>query len=263
VLQEGSRHVKEVTWSLGSLKAGQTSLSVGGVAVDGRSIMSGMHGGMQLFNGRPRTQSVDDLGNRLEAAYAKGRSNDKKLTRAEFLHQLAGYLEYEALRVWRKHRSNILETRGVAEGVVWDPIEEVVKLFMKEFGAASAEQVQELQNLTRHEGETCRMLKARLEQLSEETGLLNEQERVIAFVGALPDALRLQVKHLVWSQSEGRMYSLKKAFQVAERIDLAKAFAMSRRRGNEQLLEVVAAAAGVGITTYGADKTPPACYRCG
>jgi hypothetical protein len=123
MLQEGSRQVKEVIWSLGSLQVGQTSLSVGGVAVDGRSIMSGMHGGMQLFSGRPRTKSVDDLEDRLEAAYAKARFKDKKLTRAEFLHQLADYLECEALRVWRKHRGNILEPRGVAEGVVWDPIE--------------------------------------------------------------------------------------------------------------------------------------------
>jgi hypothetical protein len=96
VLQEGSRQVKEVAWSLGSLQAGQTSLSVGGVAVDGRSIMSGMHGGMQPFSGRPEMQSVEDLGDRLEAAYAKGRSKDKKLTHAEFLHQLAGYLESSA-----------------------------------------------------------------------------------------------------------------------------------------------------------------------
>jgi hypothetical protein len=68
------------------------------------------------------------------------------------------------------------------------------------------------------------MLRARLEQLSEETGLLNEQERAVAFVGALPDALRLQVEPLVWLQSEGGVYSLEKAFQVAERMDLAKAF---------------------------------------
>jgi hypothetical protein len=254
VLQEGTRQVKEVVWSLGSLQVGQTSLSVGGVAVDGRSIMSGMHGGMQLFSGRPGTQSVDDLGDRLEAAYAKERSKDKKLTRAEFLHQLVGYLDSEALRVWRKHRGDILEPRGIAEGVIWDSIEEVVKLFKKEFGAASAEQVQELQNLTRRKGETCRMLKARPEQLSEETGVLNEQERAVAFVGALLDALRLQVKPLVWSQSEGGVYSLEKAFQVAERMDLAKAFAVGRRRGGEQQLEVVAAATGAGIITYAADR---------
>jgi hypothetical protein len=87
VLQEGSRQVKEVACSLGSLQAGQTtSLFVDGVAVDGRSIMSGMHGGMQLFSGRPGMQLVDDLGDRLETAYAKARSKDKKLTRAEFLH---------------------------------------------------------------------------------------------------------------------------------------------------------------------------------
>jgi hypothetical protein len=84
VLQEGSRQVKEVTWSLGSLQAGLMSLSVGGVAVDGRNIMSGMHVGMQLFSGRPETQSVDNSGDRLEVGYAKVRSKDKKLTRAEF-----------------------------------------------------------------------------------------------------------------------------------------------------------------------------------
>jgi hypothetical protein len=127
------------------------------------------------------------------SAYAKPRSKDKKLTRAQFLHQLAGYLECEALRVWRKHRGDILEPRGVAEGVVCDPIEEVVKLFKKEFEAASAEQVRELQNLTRREGETCRMLSKHVwrRQLSEETRLLNKQEGAVAFVGALPDALRL------------------------------------------------------------------------
>jgi hypothetical protein len=62
VLQKGSKQVKEVTRSLGSLQAGQTSLLAGGVAVDGRSIMSGMHGGMQLFSGRSESQLVDDLG---------------------------------------------------------------------------------------------------------------------------------------------------------------------------------------------------------
>jgi hypothetical protein len=80
VLQEDSRQVKEITWSLGILQVGQTSLSVGGVVVDGRSIQSGMHGGMQLLSGRTRTQSVEDLGDRLVVAYAKARSKDKKLT---------------------------------------------------------------------------------------------------------------------------------------------------------------------------------------
>jgi hypothetical protein len=165
--------------------------------------------------------------------------------------------------VWRKHRGDILRPRNAIAGANWDPIAEVVRLFKQEFGAANAEQVQELQNLTRREGETCRMLEARLEQLSEETGLLNEQERAIAFVGALPDDLRLQVEPLVWSQSVGGVYSLAQAFQVAERMDLARAFAIGRHRGGEQQPEVVAAATGVGMTTYGADRTPPACYRCG
>jgi hypothetical protein len=108
---------------------------------------------------------VEDLGDRLEAAYAKARSKDKKFTCAEFLHQLAGYLECEALHIWRKHRDDILkgQPRDVAVGVEWKPIEEVVKLFKKEFGAASAGHIQELQNLTSREGKTCRMLKARLE----------------------------------------------------------------------------------------------------
>jgi hypothetical protein len=59
------------------------------------------------------------------------------------------------------------------------------------------------------------------------------------------------------------VYSLEKAFQVAERMDLAKAFAVGWRRGGEQQLEVVAAATGAGIITYAADRAPPACYRCG
>jgi hypothetical protein len=75
------------------------------------------------------------------AQSSQARSKGKKLTRAEFLHQLAGYLECEALRVWRKHRSDILKPRDAAAGVEWDPIAEVVKLFKTEFGAASAEQV--------------------------------------------------------------------------------------------------------------------------
>jgi hypothetical protein len=236
--------------------------------VDGRSIMSAcMHGGMQLFSGRPRTLSVEggvaDLGDRLEAAYAKARVTDKKLTHAEFLHQLAGCLECLVFRVWRKHRGNILRPRDAASGVEWNPIEEAVKLFKKEFGAASAEQVQKLQNLTRRERDTCRMLNARLEQLSEETRLLNKQERAVAFFGALLDALRLQVEPLMWSQIKGGVYSPEKAFQVAERIDLAKTFAMGRRRGDEHHLEVVVAATGAGIITNGANRIPPACYCCG
>jgi hypothetical protein len=107
--------------------------------VDGRIVMSGMSGSMQLFSSRPGTQSFDYLGDRLEAAYVKARSKDKKLTRAAFLHQLAGYLECKALRVWRKHRSDILKPRDAAAGVEWDPIAEVVKLFKMEFGATSVE----------------------------------------------------------------------------------------------------------------------------
>jgi hypothetical protein len=77
----------------------------------------------------------------------------------------------------------------------------------------------------------------------------------------MPCACRLSLRY---GRRVGGVYSLEKAFQVAERMDLAKAFAMGRRRGNEQHLEMVATATGAGITTYGADRTPrPACYRCG
>jgi hypothetical protein len=41
----------------------------------------------------------------------------------------------------------------------------VVKLFKKEFGAASAEQVRELHSLKKGPHETIRMLKSRLERL--------------------------------------------------------------------------------------------------
>jgi hypothetical protein len=54
---------------------------------------------------------------------------------------------------------------------------------------------------------------------------------VAAFVGALPDALRLQVEPLVWSQSEGGVYTLEQAFQVVERMNLARAFASGPAQG--------------------------------
>jgi hypothetical protein len=39
----------------------------------------------QMFSGRPGTQSVEDFEDWLLAAYAKARSKDKKLAKAEFL----------------------------------------------------------------------------------------------------------------------------------------------------------------------------------
>jgi hypothetical protein len=93
---------------------------------------------------------------------------------------------------------------------------------------------------------------------------LNGQDLAVAFVKVLLDALRLQVKPLVWSLSEGGVYTLKQAFQVAEQMDrVARAFAVGPRRGKEQELEVVAAAAGAGIIIYADERALPACYRCG
>jgi hypothetical protein len=51
----------------------------------------------QIFSGRPGTRSVEDFEDRLLAAHAKARSKDKKLAKAEFLLQLPGGLEHEAL----------------------------------------------------------------------------------------------------------------------------------------------------------------------
>jgi hypothetical protein len=85
-------------------------------------------------------------------------------------------------------------------------------------------------------------------QLSEETKLLNGQERAVAFVGALPDALCLQVEPSMWSQGEEGMYTLEQAFQVAERMDLARALAVGRRRsGEQQQTQLEAATTGVSI----------------
>jgi hypothetical protein len=61
-----------------------------------------------MFSGRPGPQSVEGFEDRLLAAYAKARSKDKKLTMAEFLLQLPGRLEYEALQLWCKKRDEIL-----------------------------------------------------------------------------------------------------------------------------------------------------------
>jgi hypothetical protein len=67
----------------------------------------------QMFSGRPGTQSVEDFKDRLLAAYTKARSKKyKKLTKGEFLLQLPGVLEHEALQLWCKKRDdNVGRTR--------------------------------------------------------------------------------------------------------------------------------------------------------
>ena len=110
------------------------------------SAVAEMGGGRySLYSGRSRAMSLDDFHDRLEAAYAKAKLKNKKVEAHEFLQQLPAYLENEALQVWRKKKWEILEAPE-AEGttkaekakvlVAWDPIEDLVALFRKEFGPA-------------------------------------------------------------------------------------------------------------------------------
>lgn len=79
----------------------------------------------------------------------------------------------------------------------------MVVLFREEFGAASADKVRELKTLQKRPDETCRMLKARLQRLARETGLLNEQDQALAFVKALPKWLKQKVELMLWAQNRG------------------------------------------------------------
>ena len=232
-----------------------------------------------MYSGRPGTMSLDDFHDRLEAAFAKAKSKDKKLEAHEFLQQLPAYLENEALQVWRKKKWEILEPPEVEEGATkerkakvlaeWDPIGDLVTLFKKEFGAASAAHVRELQNLTMRRDETCRMLLSRLERLQEETGILTEKEQALTFVNALPEKLRVQVQPVLWGNSPGGVYTLAQAFETAERIDLAQAYAEGHR--GWQASELVGApvlapvAASIRGTVAGVARGSDGagCFRCG
>jgi hypothetical protein len=184
----------------------------------------------EKYSGRPGTMPLDDLWDRLEALFAareaKSNSKQKKFTKAVFLRQLPIHLEHEALQVWRgKHRERILTPPSDESAGEWDPIEEVIKLFRKEFGVASADKVRELHRLRKRNDEPCRMLKGRLERLVDEIGLLNEQEKALAFVRVLPGELQKQVTPVLYANSKGGQYTFEKAFKIAEKIDLATAYA--------------------------------------
>jgi hypothetical protein len=183
----------------------------------------------EKYSGRPGTMPLDDLWDRLEALFAaqeaKSNSKQKKFTKAVFLRQLPIHLEHEALQVWRKHRERILTPPSDDSADTWDPIEKVIKLFRKEFGVASADKVRELHRLKKGDNEICRMLKGRLERLADETGLLNEREKALAFVRALPGELQKQVTPVLYANSKGGQYTLEEAFEIAEKIDLATAYA--------------------------------------
>jgi hypothetical protein len=101
----------------------------------------------------------------------------------------------------------------------------VIKLFKEHFGVPSADKVRELQTLRKQENETCRMLKSRVERFAAETGLLNGREQAMAFVKALPTELRQRVEPVLWANSPSGVYTQESAFQIAERIELAQAYA--------------------------------------
>jgi hypothetical protein len=57
-----------------------------------------------------------------------------------------------------------------------NPNADLIAIFKEHFEVASAAKVRKLQTLQKHDDETCRMLRSRLEHLAEETGLLNARE---------------------------------------------------------------------------------------
>lgn len=80
------------------------------------SAVAEMGGGRYgLYSGRPRTMSLDDFHDMLDAAYAKAKFK-KKQKAHESLQQLSNLLENEALQVWRKKKWEILTPREAEEG---------------------------------------------------------------------------------------------------------------------------------------------------
>ena len=214
---------------------------------------------LAMYSGRPGTLSVADFGDRLLANYAKAKAKDTKLTKVKFLEQLPGFLEEEALRLWRKNKEAVLTAPADAgELASWDPLQEVVSLFKKEYGAPSAAQVRELTNLKKKPNETCKMLRSRLEYLADETGLLNSREQAMKFVEALPEWLREKMKPTLYSQGENGVYTLDQAFEVADRLDLATAYE-NGREGNFKEEDEYA----VESNAHEASQVGRTCFRCG
>jgi hypothetical protein len=79
--------------------------------------------------------------------------------------------------------------------------------------------------LKKRADETCKMLKSKVERLTKNTVLLNGREQAMAFVKALPTELRRRVEPNLWANSPAKVYTLEAAFEVAERIELAQAYA--------------------------------------
>jgi hypothetical protein len=203
---------------------------------------------------------VEDFEDRLLAAYAKAKLKEKRLTKAEFLLQLPAYLEHEALQLWRKHREEILKEPQDGEKLkIWNPMAAAIKLYKEHFGVASAAKVLELQTLKKRADETCRMLKSRVERLAEDTGLLNGREQAMAFVKPLPVELRQRVEPILWANSPAGVYTLDAAFQVAEQIELAQAYATEMQGWADQ----GGSSTRRGVAMQAAAEDDGLCFRCG
>jgi hypothetical protein len=180
-------------------------------------------------------------------------------------------LEHEALLLWCKKQHETLIPPAEGDST-WDPIAAVSKLFRKEFARADPEKVRKLKTLKRRPGETCRMLKARLERLAEKTGLDNAHENAVCFVKALPAELRKQVKLVLYVKSDAGHYTLEQAFEVAEKIDLATAYAEEMDNGEDDETTPLARAKRYAniegserarMTVAAASSAGKPCYRCG
>jgi hypothetical protein len=83
------------------------------------------------YSGRPGGMDLDDFDDWMEAAYAKAVLKKASVTRVDFCRQMAGFLEHEALHLWRQKKTELL---AVPEGVAakeHDPIAAAVKLFRR------------------------------------------------------------------------------------------------------------------------------------
>lgn len=155
------------------------------------------------YDGRPGGVALDDFWDWIEGTYWKAVSKKASLSRADFCRQMPCFLQHEALHLWRKEKDSILTAPEDTPVKDWDPIEDMVDLFRREFETASPAMVDELLTLKKGPGETCRMLRSRLEMLNERTAILTEKEAARKFVQALPEELRAQLQPVLWVNSPG------------------------------------------------------------
>jgi hypothetical protein len=80
----------------------------------------------------------------------------------------------------------------------------------------------------------------------------------MAFVKALPTKLRQRVERVLWAQSSSGVYSLDAAFQVAERIELAQAYAA----GMQGWTELGGSSGRRVLAMQAVDEAEGPCYKC-